>query len=149
MSLPLIHSQADIIQGLLVGLALGTEPSANGSWPVYTKSQPDTPDNVITTYNTVGVIDGRSNIDGEVFEHYGFMVRVRANRGDVAYVKASAIAEALAKQCLNSTVSLDGNTYVVCAACRKGGINDLGKEYPSGERNVFTINYTAAIYRTV
>lgn len=150
MSLPLLHSPAHIISELLVNLSLGTYPDDNGSWSIFIASEANTPDSVLTVYNTTSIIDGQSHIDGEVYEHYGFMIRIRSYRNDVGYLKANAIAKSLAEDVVNNLVNIDGTTYIICACNRKGGVNDLGKvESPTSERNVFTINYTAAIYRTV
>lgn len=148
MSLKFLHTPSDIIRWMLIDLGLGTDPEDSGSWPVYRGSEPDTPDSVITVYGTSGQQDGRSQIDGEVFEHHGFMIRVRSNRERTAAAKAYEIDNALNESVQNKLVNIDGNTYIVCAVNRKGSVNSVGKESPTSERNVFTINAISAIYRT-
>jgi hypothetical protein len=149
MSLTLTHSQANIIRWLLINLGLGTDPASAGSWPIYAYSEPDTPDAVITVYNTVGFVDGRAMPTGEVYEHFGFQVRVRATSSKLGITKINEIARQMAESVHNLTVTIDTETYTVCAITRKSGVIELGKEYPTSERNVFTLNAIVALYRTV
>ena len=148
MSLPFIHNPADIIRWLMIDKGIGTDPADGGLWPIYRGSEPDTPDSVITVYGTTGQQDGRSQVSGEVFEHHGYMIRVRSNRESTASEKAYAIDQILNEQVANQLVNIDGYTYIVCAVNRKGSVNSVGKETPTSERNVFTINAISAIYRT-
>lgn len=147
MSLVFLHPPADIIRWLMIDLGLGTNPSLGSSWPIYYSSEPDTPDEVITVYNTTGIIDGRSSIDGEIWEHYGFQVRVRSTKNRLARVKIDSIARSLSETAYNSLVTIDGNSYIVAAINRKGSVIDIGKETPTSERSVFTLNAISAIYR--
>ncbi len=150
--LVLQHSQAQIIRQLLIDLRLGTDPDDEDDWPIYATSEPDdpgTPDEVITVYNTVGVIDGRSMPTGEIFEHLGINIRIRSSRNTLASVKAYGIDNVLAETAYNNIVSLDGANYQVCSINRRGGVIDVGKEAPASERNVFSINAITAIIRTV
>lgn len=149
MSGSLTHSPADIIRNLLVNLGLGTTPSAAGSWPVYAEREPDAPDSVITVYNTAGRKDGRVQVGGEVQEHHGFQVRIRAANPVTGYTKAQAIAIALDETVYQDTVTISAATYLVHAVSRVGSVLALGKETPTSKRNLFTINAVAALRQTV
>ena len=143
----LTHSTAQIVQYLLVGMGLGTlqSVSAAGSWPVFRSSEPDTPDNCITVYRTVGTDDGRSMIDGELWSHHGFQVRVRGSDEDAATPKADAIRVALATQSRGSTVVISSTTYRIWSVSRIGQVLVLGFESPKSKRSLATLNAVLAV----
>ena len=145
MPATLLHSPAHIVQRLIVSLGLGTLPSAAGSWPVYATAEPQDPDNVITVYDTAGQSDGRSMIDGELFEHNGIQVRVRATTHEVGWPKADAIQTGLALSVYDETVTIDGTAYLIHSINRIGQVIPIGKETPLSKRSVFTINALALI----
>lgn len=151
MSLALLHSPGNIIRWLIINLGQGTDPQQNGNWPVYWNSEPDTPDNVITVYDTTGILDGRSQIDGEVYKHSGFQVRVRAPKARQVYNQISTLVQQLNENVKMATVGINDDQgqaeYIVCACNQKSDIIDMKKESPTSERSVFVVNYTAAVYR--
>jgi hypothetical protein len=140
MSLPLIHSPADIVRTLL---------SINlfEVWPVYVDSEPNTPDSVITIYDTSPRPDGRSMIDGEVWLHYGIQLRIRSLDHPTGYAKATSIHDTLAEQVKRASVTLGGSVYLVWSVSPKGVIR-MGKDKPSTKRNIFTVNALCPITRT-
>lgn len=91
----LAHSPADITRYLLIDEGLGTLPTDSSSWPVFVGVEADTPDNVITVFDTTSRLDGRTHNEGEVAERQGIQVRVRARDHATAYAKAQAITIAL------------------------------------------------------
>ena len=151
MSGALAHSPADVVRNLLVDLGLGTTPSDAGSWPVYAAQEPNTPDSVITIYDTAGRKNGRTQVDGEVQEHHGIQIRVRDANHQDGYAKARAIAVALDEQVAAQGVVVDDivgtgqTTYVVWNVSRTTDVLSLGKETPTSKRNLFTINAVAAL----
>lgn len=141
MSTALLHSPADMIAQLLVDLGLGTSPTADplGAWPVYVDQEPATPDNCITVYDTSPQSDGRSMIDGETFQHFGFQVRVRGITHKIGYAKAEAIRVMLNENSYDKTVHLDLSHYLI--HCINGTtLLRLGKNTPSDKRSLYTIN---------
>jgi hypothetical protein len=128
-----------------VSLGLGSDPPSP-SWPVYESDEPDQPDAVMTVYNTAGRLLGRSQIEGRVSENYGVQIRFRAAGPEVAYPKASAVADALDSLYIFH-VTLDGTEYVVRSVTRVGGILSIGKEAPTSHRVVMTLNALAYLYR--
>ncbi len=147
----LSHSQADIIAQLLIDLAFGTDPTIDGTWPIYVTEEPDNPDNVITVYDTVGTSDGRTQFDGEQQIHHGVQVRVRSTTHHPGYDKANDIAVGLDETILRDTVgvaSVFGTgtaQYFVDSVSRKGDVISLGRESPNSKRTIFTINATVAL----
>lgn len=148
MSLVMAHSPADIIRNMLIALGIGTEPVDEGAWPVSAYSEKDTPDAVITVYNTPGVVDGKTGATNDIFEHYGYQIRVRATKNPTAAVKIYQMDQTLG-DVLMQQVNVDDKVYIVCAVVRKGAIVDGGKESPTSQRNFYTLNAVSAIYRTV
>ena len=149
MSLSLLHSQANIIRWLLINnLGLGVDPDVapQGAWPIYATSEPDEPDSVITIYNTQGILDGRSMPTGEVFEHLGFQVRVRAITSNAGWTKANEIARQMAEVVYRNWVIVDSAMYNVYAITRKSGVLEV-PEFPTSERKAFTINCIVALSR--
>ncbi len=145
MSGSLTHSPAQIISQLLIDLTLGTAPVDSGSWPVFYAGEPDSPDSVITVYDSVGRQDGRIQVDGEQQEHHGFQVRVKATKHTVGYTKARAIAISLDEDVQLNSVTISGSVYVVYAISRTGDVLSLGKNHPTGNFNLFTINAVVAL----
>ena len=141
------HGTAQIVQQLLVDLGLGTLRSASpsGAWPVFRGVEPDLPDNAITVYGTVGLDDGRSMIDGELFDQPGFQVRVRGTDGDVAVEKVEAIRTSLAVSVRLRDVRVEAATYLVWSVSRIGQVLVLGLETPKSKRSLCTLNAQLAV----
>jgi hypothetical protein len=53
MSGSLDHFPADIIRQLLIDLGVGLDVTAT-DWPAFSQKEPDSPDNVITVFDTMG-----------------------------------------------------------------------------------------------
>ena len=145
MSGSLVHSPAQIISQLLIDLSLGTAPVDEGSWPIRFSGEADSPDNVITVYDAPGIKDGRSQIDGEVQEHHGIQVRVRAGKHGVGYTKARAIAIGLDESVQLNSVTISESVYLVYAISRTSDVLALGKDHPTSNLNLFTLNAVVAL----
>lgn len=134
------HSPADIVRYLLVDLARGSLPEDNTDWPIFVSQEADSPDSCITVYDTSGIIEGRAQISGEIQEHYGIQIRVRAASPAVAYAKISEVSLWVDERIRNNLVLIDSSQYLVYAITRKGGINSIGKEVSASKRNLYTVN---------
>lgn len=146
LSTTLLHSPADVIGQLIIDLGLGvtfTNPPTD--WQVNVSNEPHTPDNVITTYDTSATNDGRSQIDGEKYQHYGVQVRIRSSDHTTGYVKSQAIAVAFDETVYQNTVTIDGSNYLVHSISRDSEVLAIGKETPESRRRVFTINALTCI----
>lgn len=157
------HSPADVVRRMLIDLSLGTDPDARpvGAWPVYASGEPGAgkpvgtastaktgvPDSIITVYDTLGRQNGRIQFSGEIQEHHGFQVRVRAAGHSAGYAKARAIADGLDKSVYLRTVAIGASRYLVYAVTRTGDVLALGKEPTSGRR-IFTINALVTVRQT-
>lgn len=149
MSLVLNHSPAHIVSKLLIQLGLTTLPVTGtvGVWPVHVSNEPNVPDNCVTIYDTVGQPDGRSMIDGELDQHFGFQVRVRSDNFPDGWAKAYAIQRALAELITNLVVHINDSDYLVHCISKIGIIIHFGKEVPSNKRDLFTINALVSLAR--
>lgn len=141
----LVHSPADIIRYLLIAKGGGTLPSDGSAWPIFESYEPDQPDNAITLFNTLGVRNGRTHTDGEVQEHHGIQLRIRATHPTVGYAKARALALILDEQVYRDTVDIDGAMYVVWEVNRTSDVLELGKESPETKRHIYTINAIVSV----
>ena len=146
MSTALNHSPKFVIRQLLVDLGLGTDPSLDSSWPIYDTSEPDSPDNCITIYGSTGFEGGRLQYSGQVLISYGIQVRVRSLDPEVGWLKIHEIARAIDESIYQETVTLDSSTYFVQSLSRTGDVIELGKDFQSSERYLFTVNATAFMW---
>jgi len=140
------NSVAKIIQNLIIDLGLMTLPSDNGDWPLFVAHLPDDVVNSGCVYETAGVQDGRISQSGEVVEHYGIQLTVRANSYEIGRAKAEAIALAL-DALFNQSVSLEdsGEVYVVQNVKRTSSVISLGIEPGSQRNQLFTLNFLITI----
>lgn len=145
MSGSLVHSPAHVVQWLLVALGVGTSPNADplAAWPIYEDLEPQSPDNVLTVYDTTPRIHGRTNPDGETQQHYGVQVRVRSTTKEIGWAKANDVVTAFDLQ-YQDVVTVDGSSYHV-HAIHHGGIIRLGKNVPQTKRSLYTINVMTSI----
>jgi hypothetical protein len=148
MSGSLNHSPAEIVRRVLIDLSLGTDPSDGGTYPIFVSLEPNKPDNVITLYNTVGIIDARSMVTGEMFEHFGIQVRVRDSKFKDGEDKSRDISVALDETINYNTVTIGSTSYTLYTASRKGSILSLGREVPKSNRHIFVTNATVALEQT-
>lgn len=136
------HSPADIIAQLLEDF---------GYTSVFVGSSPDLPDEMITVFDTAQVDTGRNMTDGERWEKYGIMIRVRSTTQYAAGRLAREIAVRLDKEVYDEVVNMefltgtDTSQYLVHAVQRVSGPISLGHEVPSSRRFVYTINVLAGI----
>lgn len=142
----LTHSPADIVRWLMVALGMGIDPASGTSsnWPIFQGSESNAPDNVITTYNTTGQGQGVSLIDGEVFTHYGFQVRVRSGSDPEGYTKIASIRYQLARV-LDRTVSIASSHYLIHKISNIGDPIQIGKDAPGSKRSLHTLNCTVVL----
>ena len=145
------HSPADVVRWLLVGspLNLGADPTVLplGAWPLYESNEPSTPDNCVTLYDTDGKDDGRSMIDGQVLDHYGFQVRIRSVDKSTGRVKADAIRDALMGAIYQNGVVIGAANYWVHCIANIGRALFIGTDSPNTKRSLHTINAVVSLYQ--
>lgn len=88
----------------------GTAPST--TWPVFAGGEPDTPDNVITTYHTSPEFQAKV-MTGETQELKGFTIRVRGKSKAIAARKALDIKHWLDFTAVDQQVTIDGQQYLI------------------------------------
>lgn len=146
MDLPLIHSPADIVRRALIADGAGTAPESGQAWPVFSSKEPNTPDQVITVYNTAGFSDGRFMVDGELFYHPGVQVRVRSLTSPLGATKAESLRNFMARL-HNESITLGGTPYTLFCLGKITEVRELGDESPTSKRQIFTIEAVAALRR--
>lgn len=131
----------------MLELALGSQISDNDDWPIFDTSMPNAPDDCIVVSDTDPMLDGRTQVDGETQEHFGFQVKIRTKSPVLGYRKLAAISAAFddPEQVLRLPVDVGINHYLVQAISRRTGIIKMGKEAVSA-RHLWAINCTASIY---
>lgn len=155
MSLPLLHSAADLLQALLIDGTVGSDPALwlagteGTAWPVFVNGEPDRPDNCITVYDTSDQFDGRSMLDGESWWHRGVQVRIRGATEPVGKAKALTVQHFLEGLYSNQlTVSTSAGTATYAVACVAGNqLLKLGTEAGKSKRWLWTINGKMPMYR--
>lgn len=137
----LTHSPADILAAHLIQLGLGVA-SSTADWTVRVDKEPSDPDRCITVYNTEGQGDGRSMIDGDSWDEYGFQVRVRGRSSQEAWKKAADIEDLIQSvpQSYNRTVNVDGTAYVLLCCVKVSQPIRVGVDSPQGRRHLVTVN---------
>lgn len=139
------HSPADIVRWLLISQGKGTDPEDGLAWPIFTNNEHSTPDNCITTYDTSGILDGRIQSSGEMTEHFGFQIRVRSQSHNVGWRKINDLKTQIDQGIKLDTIVINSSSYLVESITRSGGILALGKESPTSQRLVFTLNAIVAL----
>jgi len=140
----LTHPPAEIIGQLLVDLSVGTN-TLSADWAVFIESEPDTPDESITVFDTANTYQGTIQISGETQEFHGIQVRVRGGRYSTAWAIVNDVAVKMDTQVKRDIVTLSSSTYNVHGAHRTSGPIHLGRESPQSKREIFTLNYLVSI----
>lgn len=103
---------AAVIRQLLLDLALVYSTPTGSQYAARVSSQPESPDRVVTVYDTGATEDGRLLDTGEVIEHPTVKVRVRGPVYEEAWNKAKEIELAL-NGVKRTTVAVGGVTFRV------------------------------------
>ncbi len=114
---------------------------------MFAHGEPDTPDECITVYDTLGTQDGRSMVSGEQYSHKGIQVRVRSGTSTDGFVKAQAISNSLDQSTYQEVLTIGGVRYFIQAVSTKGDPIPLGRETPKSKRFLYTINATVAYHQ--
>jgi hypothetical protein len=115
-------------------------------FPCFVAYMPDDPDNLMVVYDTTGELDGRIMSTGEVVEHPGIQIMVRAKDYPTGYEKCLQICKAF-EEVKNLPVAISSmETYVVSSITRRSGIISLGiDENDRKRRHYFSINFITTI----
>jgi hypothetical protein len=121
-----------------------------GVWPIYCAGEPDSPDEVITVYDTSDRSDGRSMITGETCYHRGVQLRVRARDHLAGRVRAESLRHFLDEGIYRNGVTVPDlvgtGSHSYCVHCVSNTmILTLGKEIPASKRSLFTVNATVVL----
>jgi len=138
----LADSPASVLRTYAVNLGHGSLPSSGIAWPLYVGTIPDgiaVEDDAATFIDTAPVKDGR-HMAGDIVQHYGVELLVRAtDRGD-GWTKASAIASAFDAVAQVTTTS--GGIDYLLENISRGGVNFIGLEPGTSKRRyLHTVNF--------
>jgi hypothetical protein len=143
------RTPADVIRALLVELRLAVLPrdwrEGGDYWPAYASQEPNQPDEVITVYDTAGILQGRIQLSGDTVEQSGIQIRVRANTRQAGYDKVKAIELAFATAVYKATLMLGDSTYTIHSLTQRSSILELGRDPNNSDRYLFTVNYTVSL----
>lgn len=152
MSGELNHQPAKLIRLALVAFGHATHPDntppSNQNWPCYFDDRPDTPDNLLSIYDTEGRDEGRTQIDGERQELYGIQITVRASDKNVGWRKIERIKEWMDTEFYRQTYTIQGSSYLVQSINRTSGIIRMGREMPASRRYLYSLNGVCHILMT-
>jgi hypothetical protein len=140
-------SPASILATYMTGVSLMTPPSAGENWPLYISSLPDgdnIEDEIGAIFNTTPIKDGRDMKTGEVIEHYGIQIIIRANTEEEGWSKCNEIVSKL-DSIFNIRISKGDNIYLLQSASRVGGVGCLGYEDGTKRRRLSQMEYKVSI----
>ncbi len=144
-----LHSPERILQEVLIGLGLGSDPDDVDVWPISAPTEPDSPDECITVQEYTGIETGSNALSGQMYVHYGLQVRIRARDDGTGPVKAHAIFKALNQSINAYAVSIEDSLYCVDSVTTSGTVNRLGYLRPENRLLLYTVNCTADIKRLI
>ena len=139
------HPPSNIVQQLLMDLGHGEPPGEEAEWPIFFSGEPDSPDDVITVYDTTGIDLGRSNVTGELWANYGIQVRFRGVDQQETWKKADTLRKSMAEDVYQNRVVIDGQPYLVHAFLEIGNVLTVGKETTPQKRSLYTINCLVSV----
>lgn len=151
MSASLAHFPSQIIIQALVDTGDVEAVDNSSDWQAFSGLMPDNPtfntDNVVAVYDTTPITQGRDHTSGETLLHWGIQVLLRsaASNDAAGQTKIMDIATTFDETILNTTVTIDSNTYTLFAITRISGPFTLGGTSDASRRRKFSLNVIAAI----
>ena len=147
------RSPAEVVQQLLIDGGIGTTgdalDGALGAWPVYATIEPDDletiPDEIVVVYDTQGIDDLRTMIDGKLYTHHGVQLLVRSSNHSRGYAKAMAARNYLAESIRNTYTTVVETRYLVHAVTKIGDVLPIGTDPGTSKRLLFTVNATVSL----
>lgn len=139
------HSPADVLRWAMISYGIVTDPDTSQAWPCFTSIEPNTPDRLVTTFDTAGDLQARVQIAGDQIEKYGVQIRIRASSHEDGWAKGSAIISLLDRDIRRQSVTIGGSTYCIQSVHRKSSLIELGKELQITKRHLWTINCTMTV----
>ena len=143
---PTEHSPALLLVIYLRGTGVIVKGSTGDQWSGFVSFMPDDdPDDAVGFFDVAGTIDGRSQIDGDYWEHPGIVCRVRSLDYSEGYKEIRDIVKKV-DEIKRNTVSHKGKTYTISSVKRTGPVLSLGIEPDrEPERNLFSVNFLMTV----
>jgi hypothetical protein len=148
VSIVLHHSPADITRAVIIANGNGSMPFTDGTppnpLPVFVNEMPNNPEQLSVIYDADGQSDGRAMVDGEEWRHEGVRIIVRDNNFPTTDYRARKIRHDLT-QAVNMMVLVIGSSTYLVHCFAKTRMLRLGKEKPSSQRELISINAYLAV----
>ena len=97
--------------------------------------------------DTAGILDGRFLRNGQVVQHFGLQLRLRANDYETGWTKIESVAIALDGIPAETEIIKNDTTYKILNMSRTTPVINLGLD--DKKRNSFTVNYLLTIREEV
>jgi len=143
----LLHTPSIILADYIIGtLSDMGRHSSGDDWPLFVSYLPEgdtVPVDCGAIYDTAGILDGRTG-QGEVIQHYGFMIHIRSSVYDVGWKKAEEIADDLS-ECSNNLITVDSTEYLICNVTRTSPVTYLGLDKDTERVFLFSVNFITTL----
>ena len=140
---------AEYITTVLTSLGL-TPPNSKSTWPLYIGELPDgtqVETNAVSIRDTAGLLDGRFMASGQVVQHFGLQIKLRANDYETGWTKIESVAISLDGIPSETPIIKDGTTYSILNMSRSSAVINLGLD--DKKRNSYSVNYLLTIREEV
>ncbi len=138
------HTSAQIIAKYLISESIFNAYNLTGDWPVFVSHLPSAIDNpqAAAITDTEGVIDGRLQ-SGEVIDHFGIQIRVRAETFLTGFQKIKEAAGQL-ETIAGTSIVIDEDNYKIHSVSRISSVLPMGVE-PESRKFLFSVNFVTTL----
>lgn len=138
-------SAAILLRSWMVVSNLGTNASQKPlrDWPIYIGTLPDSPDNLISIYDTTPIKDGRM-MSGETIIHPGIQIRVRSRGYTMGFDRLASVIANL-DNLKRVQISYNSDSYLISSFQRTSDPLPLGVDPDNRLRQGFTVNGTVSL----
>lgn len=142
----LAKSPAFVLSSYIIEeLELMTDPVDGDDWPLFSSHLPDGINSCGCMYDTTGIRDGRIMSTGEMVEHHGIQLTIRAAEYEAGRAKAEEIALAL-DATYNGSISIEsGVDFELQNVKRMSSVVALGLEIDSKRNYLFTVDFLVTL----
>jgi hypothetical protein len=141
-----VYPPSVVLANVLMEDEICCDPESQGAWPVFAHFTPDSesiPAEVVSLYDTAGIVQARHMEDGVYSQRFGIQVQVRS----VNYITAWRMIKVVQLTLLavrNRTITIDDTTFKIYSMAMASNPNPIGMD-DSGFRHVITFNLTTII----
>lgn len=145
------ESPARLVAAILKSAGLAGASSSVDWFPTVGSVPQQGRDNLLTIFDTTGQLHGKTADAGEIYQHYGLQVRIRAADYATGWAKGQAIQDYLSglrgNMFFSSSPPLDSGPYRVWSFNLTTPLVKIAEEEVN-ERQIFTLNGLIAIEKS-